>query len=231
MVRFVCAQCPGSQIRHKSFAPNNCIVSREVAGYSFNRCRLRQSRRYGVVLSFSALIGAAATTLVHSYVIRPRANWDIEGGAFTIYLNSWVGQPEGAIEPPTPEENMPKLERLCHHVIDVVMPYKCEEAKRFDLWFRNGPWYPSGWPFLSNDHGVAAGLDEYDCTRPGCPRFTEFIVGIHGRKRILYWGWLGNWCVNSVAAFPVCWLVQSFFRSRARNRLARRSGFPISLVP
>ncbi|MCC7316788.1 MAG: hypothetical protein IT419_18495 [Planctomycetes bacterium] len=183
------------------------------------------------MLSISALFGAAATLLVHFYVIRPSANWDLEEGVFTIYLNSWVGQPEGAIDPPTPEEKMPNLERLCHHVIDVVMPYKCKEAKRFDLWFRNGPWYPSGWPFLSNDHGVAAGLDEHDCTRPGCPRFTEHFVGIHGRKRIIYSGMLANWYVYSVAAFCVCWVIQSFLDRRAKARVARRSGFPISLVP
>ncbi|OWY73091.1 hypothetical protein B7486_01720 [cyanobacterium TDX16] len=189
------------------------------------------SRGHVLILCISALLGAAATILVHFYVIRPSANWDIEEGVFTIYLNSWVGQPEGAIEPPTPEEKMPNLERLCHHVMDVVMPYKCKEANRFDLWFRNGPWYPSGWPFLSNDHGVAAGLDEYDCTRPGCPRFTEHFVGIHGRKRIIYSGMLANWCVYSVAAFCVYWVSHYFLDRRAKARIARRRGFPISLVP
>ena len=73
----------------------------------------------------AAAMATLATAGVHLWVVRPRANWKLESGLFTIYLNTLVGQvsPAGdGFDPPKESDSEHNISRLCLSIVKTMMP-------------------------------------------------------------------------------------------------------------
>lgn len=191
-------------------------------------------KRFSILLvGASVATGIGSATVVHRYIERPGVFSPLlwEGGTFTVdlfrngvelsHLDDW--------SVPKPGED-PTLTSFCQVSRNLVLKRKCPKSIRFDVFCRNGPWYPSGWPFTSRAHGFLVSLYEMDCTELVCPKYKEIIIAEGGGSRFQLAGFVGNSVVYSASAFILIMVLRHVRAFVMRRRLRGRGGFPVTIV-
>ncbi len=186
-----------------------------------------------LAISASVLLGIAGAYGSQHYFERPTVFSPFlnERGIFTVehYFGGIRNTDPNGLPPPE-EKDDPLLAAFCHEAERLALAKKCPQTRKFYMFSRNGPWYPSGWPFISQEYGFLVALEENDCRTKECPKYWEMIIAEDGGSRFRLSGFLGNSVVFSASAFILIRALRHACAIILLRRRGRKEGFPVTIV-